>query len=261
MENDENKNNKGTVSVKSVSVVTKKRPMLKNKDKRYMVRVLETLYLPSGIGTKEITARVEDACIEMREIAPKDGLERILAAEMLSIHQASMECLRRAALENQTKEIRESNLNQAAKLAGLFIRQMETLDKHRGKGQQKVTVEHVHVESGGQAVVGSVHTGGRALESSPENQDWSASTTTRRPNARQTETLDKHREKGEQEVAVEQVHVESGAEAVVEPVPNGAGTLKSPPEDLDRPASTTARRPREPLRTRRVCISADTKKA
>ena len=35
---------------------------------------------------------------------------------------------------------------------------METLDKHRGKGQQKVTVEHVHVEAGGQAVVGNVTT-------------------------------------------------------------------------------------------------------
>jgi hypothetical protein len=28
--------------------------------------------------------------------------------------------------------------------------------RHRGKGQQKVTVEHVHVHSGGQAIVGTV---------------------------------------------------------------------------------------------------------
>jgi hypothetical protein len=32
------------------------------------------------------------------------------------------------------------------------------LGSHRGKGQQKVTVEHVHVHSGGQAVVGAVTT-------------------------------------------------------------------------------------------------------
>jgi hypothetical protein len=32
------------------------------------------------------------------------------------------------------------------------------LNRHRGKGQQKVTVEHVHVHSGGQAVVGVVET-------------------------------------------------------------------------------------------------------
>jgi len=35
----------------------------------------------------------------------------------------------------------------------------EALDKHRGKGQQKVTVEHVHVHRGGQAIVGAVKAG------------------------------------------------------------------------------------------------------
>jgi hypothetical protein len=33
---------------------------------------------------------------------------------------------------------------------------IEALNRHRGKGQQKVTVEHVHVHAGGQAVVGMV---------------------------------------------------------------------------------------------------------
>ena len=33
---------------------------------------------------------------------------------------------------------------------------LDALNRHCGKGQQKVTVEHVHVHSGGQAVVGMV---------------------------------------------------------------------------------------------------------
>jgi hypothetical protein len=33
---------------------------------------------------------------------------------------------------------------------------LDALNRHRGKGQQKVTVEHVHVHSGGQAIVGTV---------------------------------------------------------------------------------------------------------
>jgi hypothetical protein len=37
---------------------------------------------------------------------------------------------------------------------------LDALNRHRGKGQQKVTVEHVHVHSGGQAIVGAVKTGG-----------------------------------------------------------------------------------------------------
>ena len=37
---------------------------------------------------------------------------------------------------------------------------LDALNRHRGKGQQKVTVEHVHVHSGGQAVVGVMEPGG-----------------------------------------------------------------------------------------------------
>lgn len=38
----------------------------------------------------------------------------------------------------------------------LFVQQMGALDKHRGKGQQKMTVEYIHVSDGGQAFVGNV---------------------------------------------------------------------------------------------------------
>ena len=42
-----------------------------------------------------------------------------------------------------------------------FLWVYSALNRHRGKGQQKVTVEHVHVHAGGQAVVGIVETPGR----------------------------------------------------------------------------------------------------
>lgn len=42
----------------------------------------------------------------------------------------------------------------------LYAQQMAALDKHWGKGQQKLTVEHIHVHSGGQAIVGHVERGG-----------------------------------------------------------------------------------------------------
>ena len=40
-----------------------------------------------------------------------------------------------------------------------------------GKGLQKVTVEHVHVHSGGQAIVGSVETDRRPSQKEPEAID------------------------------------------------------------------------------------------
>ena len=42
------------------------------------------------------------------------------------------------------------------KLARTFTTQVEALKRHRTGGQQKVTVEHVHVHEGGQAIVGHV---------------------------------------------------------------------------------------------------------
>jgi hypothetical protein len=47
---------------------------------------------------------------------------------------------------------------------------LEALNRHRGKGQQKVTVEHVHVHSGGQAVIGMVGAQGGGAPGKLEDQ-------------------------------------------------------------------------------------------
>jgi hypothetical protein len=93
-------------------------------------------------------------------IGPKDELEGMMAAQLIAAHNAAMECHRRAMSDDQSVENRRENLNQANKLSRTWATLLEALDRHRGKGQQKVTVEHVHVHSGGQAVVGAVGYGG-----------------------------------------------------------------------------------------------------
>src|SRR5216683_686288 len=84
----------------------------------------------------------------------------MIAAQLLAAHNASMECYRRAMIGEQTFEGRRENLSQANKLSRSYAVLLDALNRHRGKGQQKVTVEHVHVHSGGQAVVGMVETPG-----------------------------------------------------------------------------------------------------
>jgi hypothetical protein len=71
---------------------------------------------------------------------------------------------------DQTFEGRRENLAQANKLSRTYATLLEALNRHRGKGQQKVTVEHVHVHSGGQAVVGVVENPGRGSQGKPEDQ-------------------------------------------------------------------------------------------
>src|SRR5262245_57798185 len=89
-------------------------------------------------------------------IKPGDELEGMIAAQLIAAHNAAMECYRRAMLGEQTFEGRRENLSQANKLSRTYAILLDALNRHRGKGQQKMTVEHVHVHSGGQAVVGVV---------------------------------------------------------------------------------------------------------
>jgi hypothetical protein len=91
-------------------------------------------------------------------IGPKDEIEAMIAAQLLGAHNAAMECYRRVMLKEQSLEGYRENLNQANKLSRTYSILLEALNRHRGKGQQKVTVEHVHVHSGGQAIVGTVET-------------------------------------------------------------------------------------------------------
>jgi hypothetical protein len=93
-------------------------------------------------------------------IGPGDELEGMLATQMIAAHNAAMECYRRAMIDEQTFEGRKENLSQANKLSRTYTTLLEALNRHRGKGQQKVNVEHVNVHSGGQAIVGVVGPGG-----------------------------------------------------------------------------------------------------
>ena len=90
-------------------------------------------------------------------MGPRDTLEGLLAVQMVATHNAGMEMLRRAMVPDQTFEGCNAAVNQATKLLRTFTAQMEALSRYRGKGQQKMTVEHVHVHEGGQAIVGQVN--------------------------------------------------------------------------------------------------------
>jgi hypothetical protein len=104
-------------------------------------------------------------------IGPKDELEGMIAAQLIAAHNAAMECYRRAMLGEQTFEGRRENLAQASKASRTFTALLEALNRHRGKGQQRVTVEHVTVNAGGQAIVGNVESPRPGGGASPRSED------------------------------------------------------------------------------------------
>lgn len=91
----------------------------------------------------------------IHEAAPRDAFERMLVVQMVTTHIATMRAgkwLANSDMIPQTQAISTAY----NKLARTFTTQMEAIRKHRNGGKQTVTVQHVNIEDGGQAIVGNV---------------------------------------------------------------------------------------------------------
>jgi hypothetical protein len=96
----------------------------------------------------------------VKGIKPKDQMEAMLAAQMAAVHMATMTFASR--LEHAGNIPQQDSAERAFnKLARTFAAQVEALKRYRTGGEQKVTVEHVTVNEGGQAIVGNVAHRGR----------------------------------------------------------------------------------------------------
>lgn len=97
------------------------------------------------------------------EIEPRDTVERMLAVQMAATHVALVRSARWLATSNQLEQV-QAHYSGYSKLSRIYALQAETLRKHRNGGKQTVTVQHVNVEGGGQAIVGDVTHGGRGSD-------------------------------------------------------------------------------------------------
>lgn len=120
---------------------------------------LTSRQLPAGpVPAGPLNAMLQAA----NSIQPADEVEAMLGLQMAAFHHVTMDCLRRAVSSSATLEGRALNLGQANKCSRTFATLLETLNRHRGKTTtQRVIVENVTVQSGGQAVVGAVAGVGR----------------------------------------------------------------------------------------------------
>lgn len=121
-----------------------------------------------GISDDKVADNCNFAMAILNGIQPQDEIEGMLAIQMIAVHNMAMETLKRAILRGQSFDGKNINVNQSSKMLRTFIAQMEALKKYRTGGQQKMIVEHVHVNEGGQAIVGTVSQGGRENDKKPE---------------------------------------------------------------------------------------------
>jgi hypothetical protein len=94
----------------------------------------------------------------IEEMQPKSYTEAMLSTQMIATHEAAMKFMNRAVADDLgAQENRDANVTRATRLMRLHLDQIEAMQKLKGKtSEQKVTVEHVHVHAGGQAIVGAI---------------------------------------------------------------------------------------------------------
>jgi hypothetical protein len=105
----------------------------------------------------------------VKGIEPHDQIEAMLAAQMAAVHMASMTFARRLAHVDNIPQ-QDSASNAFNKLTRTFAAQMSALKEYRSKGEQKMTVQHVHVGDGGQAIVGNVNASPEGMRSRKKSE-------------------------------------------------------------------------------------------
>lgn len=110
---------------------------------------MNALWLPERGDCEKEQETMQAVVDAMGGIAPQDELEGMLATQLCAAHSASMENHRRAFLAGLTIEEKKLFMLAGDRASRTFVALSDSLNKHRGKGQQMVTVEHVHVYEGG----------------------------------------------------------------------------------------------------------------
>ena len=96
-------------------------------------------------------------------IGARDATEQMLAHQMAAAHKTALDLLAKSATQRDTVE-QARLVNAAARLMDTYQKAMLTINRIRTGGRQLVTVQHVNVGAGGQAVIGNVQAGGGLLQ-------------------------------------------------------------------------------------------------
>ncbi len=91
----------------------------------------------------------------VKSIKPRDSIEAMLVAQMVSVHVMAMRCAYHLANADDTAR-QDSAARALGRLARTFPAQIEALNRYRNNGEPAITVQNVSVQDGGKAIVGNV---------------------------------------------------------------------------------------------------------
>jgi hypothetical protein len=111
--------------------------------------------LPNS-GICEIAVNASLAFIEGAK--PRNEIECALVIQMACTHSATLAVLNRLGGASGDRTV-AAMASAAARLMRAYATQVEALRRMRNGGSQTLRVEHVHVNEGGQAIIGNVRSG------------------------------------------------------------------------------------------------------
>jgi len=137
---------------------------------RLMMQIITATHLQSS-NEPVAEANLNAALAAVTGIGPRDEAEAMLAAQMVGVHWLAMDLLRKA---NDRARLNDAG-NLAVKLLRTFAAHLEALKRYRSAGEQRVVVQHQHVNvTADQAAVQvngvAPDPGGRGAVSETEDQ-------------------------------------------------------------------------------------------
>jgi hypothetical protein len=124
-------------------------------DREAMDGILRQLVKASVSGGSHDEVNLSFMISTVKSIKPRDSVEAMLVAQMVSVHVMAMRCAHHLARAEDIAQ-HDSAARALGRLARTFPAQIDALNRHRSHGEPAITVQNVSVGDGGKAIVGNV---------------------------------------------------------------------------------------------------------
>src|SRR5215213_150378 len=133
-------------------------------DREAMHGIIRQLVKASVSGESPDEVNLAFMISMVKSIKPRDSIEAMLVAQMVSVHVMAMRCAHHLANADDLA-LHDSAARALGRLARTFPAQIEALNRYRSQGAPAITVQNVKVEDGGNAIVGNVTQHARVIVS------------------------------------------------------------------------------------------------
>ncbi len=133
-------------------------------DREAMHGIIRQLVKASVSGGRPDEVNIAFMISMVKSIRPRDSVEAMLVAQMVSVHVMAMRCAHHLAGADDLAQ-QDSAARALGRLARTFPAQIEALNRYRSQSEPAITVQNVKVEDGGNAIVGNVTQHARVIVS------------------------------------------------------------------------------------------------